>query len=501
MIFDRLAMRHLLLTASETRAAEDRAIARGIAAFDLMRRAGRAVADLVSRWPEAKQVLVLCGPGTNGGDGHLAAAELRDRGLAVTVARLGSEPPADGSGADGAARVWNGPVLALSQADPNAFDVVVDALFGIGLSRGIEGATATVIDRVNASGRPVVAVDIASGVDADTGAVQGAAIRAAATVTFTSRKPGHLLYPGRRLSGRVVVADVGVGDDDIAVTRPALVVNGPDLWRSHLPRPRDEAHKYDRGHAVALSGGPTHTGAARLAARAALRVGAGVVTLAAPSDALAIAAAQLTAIMLRSCDGPADLSALLDDTRFNAIVLGPALGVGSASRALVQAALAADRRTVLDADALTSFAGDAATLGGLIKAGKTQPVVLTPHEGEFARLFAGAEAIGSASKIDRAREAAALTGAVLILKGADSVIAAPDGRAAINENGSAHLGTAGSGDVLAGIATGLLAQGMPAFEAAAAAVWMHADAGSRFGPGLIAEDLSETLPAVLRDLS
>lgn len=205
--------------------------------------------------------------------------------------------------------------------------------------------------------------------------------------------------------------------------------------------------------------------------------------------------------MLRPCDGPADLSALLDDTRFNAIVLGPALGVETESRALVQAALAADRRTVLDADALTSFAGEAATLGGLVMTGRTQPVVLTPHEGEFARLFVGTEAIGSASKVERAREAAALTGAVLILKGADTVIAAPDGRAAINENGSAHLGTAGSGDVLGGIVTGLLAQGMPGFEAAAAAVWMHADAGARFGPGLIAEDLSEMLPAVLRDLS
>jgi NAD(P)H-hydrate epimerase len=357
------------------------------------------------------------------------------------------------------------------------------------------------VERVNASDRPVVAVDIASGVDADTGLVQGVAIQATATVTFTSRKPGHLLYPGRRLSGRVVVTDVGVLGEDVPRTGPALVANGPDLWRSHLPRLRDEAHKYDRGHVLALSGGPTHTGAARLAARAALRAGAGLVTLAAPSDALAIAAAQLTAIMLRACDGPADLSALLDDKRFTAIVLGPALGVGDGTRALVQAALAADRRTVLDADALTSFAGDAASLSGLVKAGRTQPVVLTPHEGEFARLFAGTEAIEPASKVERARQAAALTGAVLILKGADTVIAAPDGQAAINENGSANLGTAGSGDVLGGIIAGLLAQGMPGFEAAAAAVWMHADAGHRFGPGLVAEDLSEMLPAVLRDLS
>jgi NAD(P)H-hydrate epimerase len=318
-------------------------------------------------------------------------------------------------------------------------------------------------------------------------------------VTFARRKPGHLLVPGRVYCGPITVADIGIADTTIAALGIQAFANGPDLWRATFPQPSLEAHKYKRGHAVVVSGRPTHTGAARLAARGALRVGAGLVTVASPNDALAANAAQLTAIMLRRCDGAGDLKDLLADLRFNALGLGPALGVGEATRAMVETALGGTRAVVLDADALTSFDGRAKALAALVETQGATKVVLTPHEGEFARLFAGEEnVLERSSKLERARCAAALVEATVVLKGPDTVIAGPDGRAAINENGTPYLATAGSGDVLSGIIAGLMAESMPPFEGAAAGVWLHAEAGARFGPGLIAEDLPEVLPAVLQ---
>jgi NAD(P)H-hydrate epimerase len=298
----------------------------------------------------------------------------------------------------------------------------------------------------------------------------------------------------------VEVADIRMGDAMVAAIGPRAFANAPDLWLPAFPRPSADGHKYGRGHALVLSGDALHTGAARLAARAALRAGAGLVTLASPSDALAVNAAQLTAVILRRCDEAADLSGILADARFNAVAMGPALGVGEGTRDLVLAACAAGRALVLDADALTSFAGDAGALAEALAAGGSR-AVLTPHDGEFSRLFSGdGEVLDPRSKLERARRAAGRVGAVVVLKGPDTVIAAPDGRAAVNENGSPYLATAGSGDVLTGIVAGLLAQGMPAFDAGCAAVWLHAEAGARFGPGLVASDLPELLPAVLREL-
>jgi NAD(P)H-hydrate epimerase len=486
-----------LLTADEMRRADALTIAAGTDGFTLMRRAGRAVAEAAAGMlPAGAPALILCGPGNNGGDGFVAAALLAERGFAVTVALLGARAALRGDAAK-AGRMWAGPVLPGDQAEPERAGVVVDALFGSGLSRDLDGGAAALVRRVDAAGRPVLAVDIPSGIDSDTGAVRGAAIRAARTITFARRKPGHLLLPGRLHCGPVAVADIGIGDGTIEALGSRLEANHPETWIPAFPRPTLDAHKYRRGHALVLSGDALHTGAARMTVRAALRVGAGLVTLASPSDALAVNAAHLTAVMLRRCDGPQDLAAALSDPRFNAVALGPALGVGPSTRALVEAALAADRAAVLDADALTSFAGSA----GAFRSERTRPLVLTPHEGEFGRLFAGDAAVTEPpSKVERARRAAERTWAVVVLKGPDTVIADPDGRAAINENGSSYLATAGSGDVLAGFVAGLLAQGMPGFEAACAAVWLHAEAGRRFGPGLIAEDLSEGLPAVLREL-
>lgn len=495
-------MIHQLLTTGEMREADARTIAAGTPSYDLMIRAGAAVADAVETLAgPGCRVLVVCGPGNNGGDGFVAARLLAERGYAVALALLGSRETLKGDAALAAAD-WRGSVGDVAALKPDEADLLIDTLFGAGLSRDLDGEARTAVERMNASGMPILAVDIPSGIDGDTGQVRGVAIRAARTITFARRKPGHLLLPGRAHCGPVEVADIGIADAAIAALGVLAFANGPDLWRRTFPHPGLEAHKYKRGHAVVVSGGATHTGAARLAARGALRAGAGLVTVASPAEALAVNAAHLTAIMLHRCDGASDLRALLADSRFNAVALGPALGVGAATRAMVEAALAANRATVLDADALTSFEGDAKALAALVRAEDDPPgIVLTPHEGEFSRLFAGAaEALNAPSKLERARRAAALVQAVVVLKGPDTVIAGPDGRAAINENGTPYLATAGSGDVLSGITAGLLAQGMPPFDAAAAGVWLHAQAGARFGAGLTAEDLPEGLPAVLRDV-
>jgi NAD(P)H-hydrate epimerase len=487
-----------LLTNAAMKEADRRAIAAGTPGFDLMKQAGAAVAAAAERLiPPGGRVLVAAGPGNNGGDGFVAAAVLAERGFDVSVALLGDRDRLTGD-AGRASAAWSGPVLPLAEADPQRADMVIDALFGAGLARDLEGEAAQVVRRMNASGRPILAVDIPSGIDGDTGQVRGVAVEATRTVTFVTRKPGHLLLPGRVYCGPVEVADIGIGAEIVGAVGGADFVNAPALWEKSIPRPGLSAHKYSRGHTLVLSGGATRTGAARLAARAALRVGSGLVTLASPPEALGVNAAHLTAIMLRGCDGPEGLATILQDKRLNALVLGPALGVHGVTRAMVVTAVNAQRSLVLDADALTSFEGFAPELE---RAFGHAPTVMTPHDGEFSRLTKGLPEVEQApSKLVRARRAAAHFGAVVVLKGADTVIASPDGRCAVNENGTPYLATAGAGDVLCGIIAGLLAQGLQAFEAAAAGVWIHAEAGARFGPGLISEDLPEGLPAVLRSL-
>lgn len=493
-----------ILTIAQMREADARTIAAGTSGYDLMVQAGRAVAGVAERMASNRgRVLVLCGPGNNGGDGFVAARLLAECGFTVEVALLGDREALRGDAAQ-AATSWSGPVITAAIAEPATADLVIDALFGAGLDRGLEGEAAALVERVNACGRPVLSVDVPSGLDGDTGEARGAAVRATRTVTFARRKPGHLLYPGRALCGPVGIAEIGITDATVDSLGVRTRANGPGLWGSAFPCPAEQGHKYGRGHTVVLSGEAVHTGAARLAARAALRAGSGLVTLASPGNALLVNAAQLTAVMLRRCDDPEGLRDLLSDPRFNAVALGPALGVGKRTRDIVAVARTAGRALVLDADALTSFAGEVdafpPTPMDEADAAASWPVI-TPHEGEFRRLFEGDEAVlGADSKLERARVAAARLRAVVVLKGPDTVIAAPDGRAAINENGTAYLATAGSGDVLTGIIAGLLAQRMPPFEAAAAGVWLHAEAGSRIGPGLIAEDLPEALPGVLRQL-
>jgi len=468
-----------LLTVGEMAAADRAAVSRGVASLDLMEAAGAAVVRMVQRHHPKGAVLVLCGPGNNGGDGFVAARLLKAAGRAVTVALLGSRDALKGDAAVMAQR-WSGPMLAATPLQVMQADVIVDAVFGAGLSKPLEGAALALVDAVNESGAAVVAVDLPSGLHGDDGEIRGAtAIRASRTVTFFRPKPAHLLLPGRLLCGELHVADIGIPDAVVAEIGPLQWRNDPALWKAELPRLRIDGHKYQRGH-VLLRGGDK-PGAALLAGHAALRIGAGLATLALPRDAMALPGGP-DALMRQRCDGSPDWRAALKDARRNAVLLGPGNGTGAPTRQMVLDALATTRPTVLDADALTVFADDPRMLFSAIRG----PVVLTPHDGEFARLF---PELGTLPKLARTRAAAKLSGAVVLLKGPDTVIAGSDGRAAINVNAPPDLATAGAGDVLAGFCAGLLAQGMPAFEAACAAVWLHGEAAKAGGAGLIADDL------------
>lgn len=489
-----------ILSVSEMGQADRAAIAGGIPGFALMHSAGRAVAMVADAMAGEGAVLVIAGPGNNGGDGFVAATELAGRGREVSVMLLGERAALKGDAALAAAD-WQGPVTRCAPEAIGDPALIIDALFGAGLDRAITGDAAVMIAAMNASGAPVLAVDLPSGVNGDSGAVMGVAVHAAATVTFFRRKPAHLLLPGRVLCGEVHVADIGIPEKVLATIAPLTFENVPELWADAVPVPRIEGHKYARGHAVVVSGTVAATGAARLAARAALRAGAGLVTVASPHDALVVNAAALTAVMVREAGTPEELAALLADRRLNACVIGPGAGVGARTRELVSAALAAGCGLVLDADALTSFADDPPALFGAIAEGTRSGVILTPHDGEFCRLFKEiAPADQTLAKLERARAAARRAGAVVLLKGADTVIAAPDGRAAITANAPPWLATAGAGDVLSGMIGGLLAQSVPAFEAACMAAWMHGEAAQAFGPGLIAEDLAALLPGVWQSL-
>jgi len=485
---DSAACEIALLRVAQMEEADRLTVAAGTPGVDLMRDAGTAVArEAMRRW-SVRPALVLCGPGNNGGDGFVAASVLAASGWRVRVASLAPRERLRGDAAYHAAR-WTGVVESLDPRVLDGAELIVDALFGSGLSRPLGADVAPTLAAVAECGLPVIAVDVPSGLKGDTGESLGA--RAAdCTVTFTRKKPGHVLLPGRDLCGATVVADIGTPAavlDRIAVD---TWENGPALWRARLPSASASGNKYTRGHAV-LYGGYPITGAARLAARAAARVGAGLTTVAVPEAALQVYASALTSIMVRPLARPLDLARLLADARISALLIGPGAGVNDATRERARAMLASGRPVVLDADAISVFADRPRELFDAVRSA----CVLTPHEGEFARLF-----VSSGDKLTRARAAARESGAVIVLKGADTVIAAPDGRAIINCNAPATLATAGSGDVLAGLILGLLAQGMDAYLAAAAAVWLHGAAAADFGWGLLAEDLPDLLPAVLRRL-
>lgn len=509
-----------ILTAAQMRALESAAMARGVTGGALMERAGQAVVDaLLETWPRHAQAdsrqpwraLVLCGPGNNGGDGYVVARLLSMRGWSVTVWTLGDADrlPPDARAAH-ARWLERGAVLPLpAPIPPIRADVVVDALFGTGLTRPIDPALAELLAAIDeARHRPgrgphgqaignIVAIDIPSGLNADSGLVPGpdphAFLPADLTVTFHAPKLGHVLGEGPAACGRLVVADIGL-------------TGGAEGAARLVPAPRGLAktgeHKYHHGHALILGGGAGRCGAARLAARGALRIGAGLVTLAPRPEAMAENAARLDAVMLAPVADAGDLAALLADRRLNAVVLGPGLGHDRA-RALVPAVLDSRRAAVLDADALSAFADDPAALLARLHPG----AVLTPHEGEFARLFPALAARLPEpldNRVEIVRQAAAQAGCTLLLKGPATVIAGPEGAASVHVAAygwaAPWLATAGAGDVLAGMIGGLLARGFGPMRAAEAATWLHAAAARAFGPGLIAEDLPDALPGILATL-
>lgn len=463
-----------LLTPEEMARADRATIQAGTSGIELMENAGRAVARAVLRRFAPCRTLVLAGPGNNGGDGYVAARRLAAAGWPVALAALA--PPRPGTDAAGAAARWHGPGVAFSNASVGRAELVIDAVFGAGLARPLDDEVTTMLR----TARRVVAVDVPSGVDGATGQVRGYAPRSLLTVTFFRRKPGHLLLPGRSLSGEVVLADIGIPASVLGAINPRTFVNGPALWQ--LPSPALAGHKYDRGYVTVL-GGDAMTGAARLVAAAARRIGAGMVAIAAPSPAAAqVYRAGEPGVIVTE----APVSELLADPRRTVFVAGPGLGVATAA-AILPAVLAAGKQVVADADALTANAGHPERLRGA--------AVLTPHAGEFSRLFGPP----GDDRLAAVRAAARRTGAVVVLKGADSIIAAPDGWAAINASAPPTLATGGTGDVLAGLIAGLLAQGMAARDAVAAAVYLHGAAAAGVGRGLIAEDVPEAIPGLLEE--
>ncbi|MFT7570921.1 MAG: hydroxyethylthiazole kinase-like uncharacterized protein yjeF [Paracoccaceae bacterium] len=481
---------HELLTTAQMYDADREAISAGTSGERLMEAAGTAVvAEIRRRWA-GRPVLIVCGPGNNGGDGFVIARLLKAEGWPVTLALLGDRDALEGDARLNADR-WDGDVLPLSVEVLEGAALYVDALFGAGLSRPLEGVALAVISAISDAGAPCVAVDVPSGIHGDTGMVLGGAVTAELTVTFFRRKPGHLLMPGRARSGEIVVADIGIPEDVLDNFEPKAYANTPALWLADFPWPRAEDHKFTRGHAV-IAGGTAMTGAGRLASWAARRIGAGLVTVAGSPEVLPQYTADAPGLLTLPFRTADEFTDILADPRKNAVLIGPGGGVSRTTHDIVLAAARAGKTMVIDADALTAFRESP---GELFEALGDTAAVLTPHEGEFSRLFKM-----TGDKLTRARKAAEMANAVILLKGADTVIAAPDGRAAINFNAPPTLATAGAGDVLAGTILGLLAQGMEPFEAACCAAWLSGDIAAAFGPGLLAEDIYQGIPESLARL-
>jgi ADP-dependent NAD(P)H-hydrate dehydratase / NAD(P)H-hydrate epimerase len=456
-----------LLSVHQMSEADQLTINSGLPNTELMENAGEAVTQaIIERWP-VQPAVVLCGPGNNGGDGFVVERLLRSAGWPVRAVHFHELNPA-----------------SLGEAT-----LVVDAIFGAGLTRPVTGEPKNTLDAAASKKLIIVAIDTPSGVVGDTGENIGA-VQANLTVTFFRKKPGHLLLPGRTLCGEIVVKDIGISDTVFSKITPTVFENDPSLWQSSLPLISDNHNKFHRGHALIFGGFPM-TGASRLAAHATARIGAGLTTIAVPENAFAVYAAGLLSIMVEPLKTSETFDELLTDLRFTGFLIGPSAGVGEHTKLRTLDILATGGPTVIDADAITSFKNSPATLFDAIKG----PCVLTPHEGEFSRIFSC-----EGDKLRRTRQAALISGAVVILKGADTVIASPDGSTVINANAPPTLATAGAGDVLSGIVLGLLAQGMPPFLASCAAVWIHGAAAKQFGPGLIADDLPDLLPRVLANL-
>ncbi|XBQ15568.1 MAG: NAD(P)H-hydrate dehydratase [Oceanicaulis sp.] len=484
--------RHAVLDVEAMGRADRFAMDHGRSGGALMDAAGAAIVEAIcARWAP-RPVAVLCGPGNNGGDGWEAAAGLKARGWPVEVFAMKPPGELEGDAARAAAK-WDGSLNRLEDCDPARFGLVLDALFGAGLSRPLEGEPARLAEAC--AGALVVSADVPSGVHGDRARADGPAFAAALTVTFHRVKPAHLLHPGRAACGEIVLADIGIPDGWEAEAAPCAAHNHPDLWDVPGLQIDPGAHKHRRGRLCVLSGGKGASGAARLAAEAGLSGGAGYVTLLCPPDALAECAASMQAVVTRAFDTEADFAEILDGHRADCAVMGPGAGKTDDTRRRVLQALGQKAALVLDADALTVFEDDPTVLFKALHG----RCVLTPHAGEFSKVFPDLGENGL-NKIETARAAAQRSGAVVVFKGPDTVIASPDGQVRVNTHASARLATAGTGDSLAGLIGAFLAQGADAFDAASAAVWVHGEASLRMGPGAHAGTLLSLLPEALSAL-
>lgn len=487
-----------VLSIAQARMADRLTIEAGTSSFSLLSTAGLRVFEYTqSLIDDNARILVACGTGNNGGDGLITAQLLIENGYNVDVALMSEAKSLKGD-AHQALQQLSCPLLSLIDTRPDHYTLIIDAVLGVGLDRCVSDSLAVWIRAVNESSVPVISIDIPTGIHGETGAVLGVAIRADHTVTFYRKKIGHLLYPGRAHAGHLSVASIGISDALVDELTPTVYENLPSLWKSHLPVLSWSSHKYERGYTVVLVG--TATGAARLTAYAALRAGAGVVTLASPSHLSNIVASHVTCEMIKHINNADELQIYLKDSRITSVVLGPGMGISEQTRQMVSAALTSNKNVLLDADAISSFENLEIELFTLI-AKCTQSVVLTPHKGEFQRLFKSLNLASSSSKVDVTREAARQSGAVVVYKGADTVIAAPSGRCAINTNSPVGLATAGSGDVLVGTIAGWISQNVGDFEAACMGCWLHGEAATEFGPGLIASDIANEYPKILKKLA
>ena len=487
-----------ILSISEMYKVEKQVCAQGITSLSLMEAAGEAIADAVLNICEDGRILILCGLGNNGGDGFVAARLLENNGRKVRVLCLGSIDELNGD-ARASASNWTGEMCKFTSSLFEDTQVVVDALYGIGLNRPITGLGEDIIEKLNETNIPCVSVDIPSGVDANTGKILGCAVKANICVTFFRRKPGHLLFPGKDKCGDVRVADIGIDKSIFTSLPPKIHENTPQLWLENFPIPEVQGHKYNRGHAVVV-GGEELTGAAKLASFAALRSGAGLVTIASPKESSMVYRSGSPSVMVKDINNLEEFTSIISQKSVTGVLIGPGNGVNKETYDRVLRAITCNP-CVLDADALTVFEQCPNVLFRALKNMSECNNVITPHEGEFKKLFIKeAESKNSKSKIELAISASSIN-AVIVLKGADTIITSPTGLIYINTNSSPYLATAGSGDVLSGIILGLLVQGMIPFEAASAGVWLHGESGRMFGPGLVAEDIAKIIPSIFKKLN
>jgi len=487
-----------ILTSEQMYRADLLAVKNGISSYQLMGNAGKCITREIIKKCRKGRALILCGRGNNGGDGFVVARLLSARGWPTQVGVLRSLKGIKND-ALRASKEWKGTTFELSLTQLKkrirGCSVVVDALFGIGLNRPVKENIKGLINVVNKSKIPCISIDIPSGIDADSGKMLGTAIRADATVSFFRPKLGHFLFPGREYTGNLTIADIGIPDSAIQKIKPTIFLNGPELWGKKFPWPSYRDHKYSRGHAL-IVGGEEMTGAARLAARACLRTGSGLVTIVANRSSSRIYKMEMPEILSVVADHVNDLKKVISDRRKNVFLIGPGIGVSGSTLKKVLLLLSKKRPCILDADAISAFSRSPTKLFKSV----FPRCVLTPHEGEFARLFPKIAKRKNINKVTKCILASSDANGIVLLKGPDTVISRPDGLSVVNCNAPPTLATAGSGDVLAGIITGLIAQGMDSFNASVAGAWIHGEAANLFGPGLVADDLPNLIPQVLRGI-